>query len=225
MSRFRRRSVKVYRKLSDGPVLPSWVKVLPFVLGGIAFVLLSTQMFKSPAATMTDKERLDAEMQRIIATLDDPALSDALNPGSTTPPTTTGPTTPGSQPPTETTPPVEQPPTDPQGGAASKVSLQLRSGGAVDVAEDALRVARTATTALFTGRFDGVVLAPGATPPALPRTWADPYVGDPVVDSLTDGVISITFRVDPDRNGAAGVREITTNVEFVPGTGWAWLGV
>lgn len=234
MNRYiRRRSVKAYRSLSAGPVLPPWVKVIPFVGAGLLFLFVSMLLFREPSVEMVDGDILEADVARIISTIeaidagDLDSTIESTEPSSLSPPQT-GPVDP---PPIETDIDTVSPSPSPsptpniQEGVEPTITLQLRGGGAATVPEGALLLARTATLALFTGDFSQVPLAPSVETPLLPRTWSDPYVGDPVIDSLTDGVFSLTFRVDPDREGPSQVREITAHVAFEPNMGWVWLGV
>lgn len=211
--RLRKSSSKVYRRLQDGPVLPPWVRVVPYVLGSIIFVFVSLQLFREdpPPAFPEAQENFDAAVEQAGGLLSDPAAREVLDDfasGAT----------------------VLAPPPDAGGDftgldEAGPVLLQLESGGTVEIPASALAVARAATLALFTGRFEGVPAADGVAFPDIARTWADPYVGDPVVVSVGDGTISFAFRVDPDREGAEPTYKTASMVLFVPAQGWVWAGV
>lgn len=211
--RLRKSSTKVYRRLQDGPVLPPWVRVVPYVLGVLIFVFVSLQLFREdpPPAFPEAQENFDVAVDQAGGLLSDPAAREVLDDlasGST----------------------VLAPPPDAGGeftglDEAGPVLLQLESGGTVEIPASALAVARAATLALFTGRFEGVPAADGVAFPDIARTWADPYVGDPVVVSVGDGTISFAFRVDPDRKGAEPTYKTASMVLFVPGRGWVWAGV
>jgi hypothetical protein len=233
--RLRKSSVKVYRRLQDGPVLPQWVRVVPYALGLFAFIFISLQLFAKDGSTISDIERarLDSELSApsfgtLAPGLTTPtATTDQALPATTVPPATgsTGPvvssggsTTP---PPSTTSAPAPEQ-TQP---SQLSVSLPFKTGSVVQVPVDALDMARNATVARFTGNFEGVLLGPSVSVPLLPRTWKNPYVGDPIVNSVGDGVFVLRFRVDPDRDGVEPIREILTAVSYVPGQGWVWLGV
>lgn len=212
--RLRKSSTKVYRRLQDGPVLPPWVKVVPYVLAVIIFVFVSLQLFRedTPPAFPEAQENFDVAVEQAGGLLGDPSAREALDEfasGST----------------------VLAPPPDGTDGdftgldEAGPVLLQLESGGTVEISASALAVARAATLALFTGNFEGVPVADGVALPDIARTWADPYVGDPVVVSVGDGTISFAFRVDPDREGAEPTYKTASMVLFVPARGWVWAGV
>lgn len=219
MRKMRRSSVKVYRKLSDGPVLPQWVKFVPYVLGALVFFFVSTSMFDNDPTPLSDADRIKSQVDNFSAFLNDQASQTPIpNDETLLSPSPVVPTLPAPQ---VQEPIVPQPAPD----ASVKVSLPFRNGGSAEIENAALTVARAATVALFTGDFTQVRLAPGVQPPALPRTWSDPYVGDPVLEDIADGGVSVTFRVDPDRAGPSQLREITARVEFVPDMGWVWGGV
>lgn len=94
--------------------------------------------------------------------------------------------------------------------------------GTVAVPTDALWVARSAVTGLFTGTFDTVPTAEGTEPPPVQRSWPDPYVGDPEVLSAGSDAYTISFVVDPDRDGPANARLATADVIF-DGNQWVWV--
>lgn len=211
--RLRRSSNKFYRQLQDGPVLPPWVKAVPYVLAALIFVFVSLQLFSNdqPTTSREAQEFFDADVSELGNILADPSTREMLDQavsGSTVlavPPN-----------------PVE----DYSGlDEAGPVLLQLESGGTVEISASALAVARAATLALFTGVFDNVPTADGVVLPDITKTWADPYIGDPVVVSVGDGTISIAFRVDPDRKGPEPTYKTSSMVLFVPARGWVWAGV
>lgn len=206
-------------------MLPPWVKVLPYLLGFVMFILVSTQFLGDNSFSVSDetRARLEADQAQVIAGLGDVAdlvegAAQGTTPTTLVSPTETAPTPASDSNTASTTPPATL-------SGEPTVTLQFKNGGTAPVPESALAAARSATVALFTGVFDGVALGQGVKPPVLERTWKDPYVGDPVLAAVGDGVFSVVFRVDPDRSGPATLREITTSVELVPGRGWAWLGV
>lgn len=217
MRKMRRSSVKVYRKLSDGPVLPQWVKVVPYALGALMFIFVSTSMFEKKTPQLTDADRINAQVDNFASRLNDQTLQ--------SPPVDAGlaPPAPVSTPTETSVSPSTAPPQNPT--SSVKVSLPYRNGGSTEVDEAALATARAATVALFTGNFSSLSMVPGVQPPSLPRTWNDPYVGDPTLIEISDATLAIGFRVDPDRDGPSPLREIVSRVEFVPGVGWAWGGV
>jgi hypothetical protein len=223
----RRKSLKAYRSLQSGPMLPPWVKILPYVLGVIVFVMLSMQLFTQPKTTISDVNRqvLDAARLDMQSALNDISTTSSATTPTQAPPTnsaTSDPTTPvDSQTPTTS-------PTDvPQTGLPEieMVIMQTSSGAALEVPSGSLQAAREATVALFTGDFSKVSFASGVAAPSLPRTWKNPYVGDPIIDSVGDGVFVFVFKVDPDRDGPAPLREIVSSVELGDNAVWVWLGV
>jgi hypothetical protein len=126
--------------------------------------------------------------------------------------------------PVETTAPVETVPTETV-PVDTRVLVPLPGpGGTVNVDQQALDVARAATVALFTGDFSTVAISPGVEPPTLTRTYPDPLVSEPTVRNVGDENITITFTVDPDGTGPAGLRLINTTVTAGVG-GWSWAGI
>jgi hypothetical protein len=211
--RLRRSSNKVYRRLQDGPVLPPWVKVVPYVLGVLILVFVSLQLFgeDQPPASPEAQENFDSEVEYVGDLLADPSFREVLDEVAS-----------GS---TVFAPPPDAEETFSGLDEAGPVLLQLESGGTVEISASALAVARAATLALFTGNFDGIPVADGVVFPDIARTWPDPYIGDPVVVSVGDGTISFSFRVDPDREGAEPTYKTASMVLFVPARGWVWAGV
>lgn len=237
--RLRKSSTKVYRRLQDGPVLPPWVRAVPYLLGLIVFVFVSLQLFAENESSISSIEqaRLDSELARsggLVVTAPSAETSqsslDQASPdqaSATTAPTDpTAPIISGSStdtPIAETETAETIPTTTPE--SELSVGIPTKTGLVVQVPSEALAMARTATVARFTGDFEAVELGSAVSIPWLPRTWTDPYVGDPVVSSVGDGVFILAFRVDPDRSGVEPLREILTAVSYVPGQGWVWLGV
>jgi hypothetical protein len=211
--RIRRSSNKVYRRLQDGPVLPPWVKVVPYVLGVIIFVFVSLQLFREdpPPAFPEAQDNFDAAVDVAGDLFADPSSRELLDDVAS-----------GS---TVLAAPPDAEETFSGLDEAGPVLLQLESGGTVEISASALAVARAATLALFTGNFDGIPAADGVTFPDIARTWPDPYIGDPVVVSVGDGTISFSFRVDPDREGVEPTYKTASMVLFVPARGWVWAGV
>lgn len=231
--RLRKSSTKVYRRLQDGPVLPPWVRFVPYALGLMVFVFVSFQLFADKDTTISDLERsrLDSELSRTGGIILDPATPTSVqqqtqptSPVDPSNPAPTGPILSGSDPATPPSTQTPLPTADSTTATDLTVGLTTKTGLVVQVPADALSMARAATLARFTGDFEAVQLGSSVSVPWLPRTWPDPYVGDPVVSSVGDGVFVLAFRVDPDRSGVEPLREILTAVSYVPGQGWVWLG-
>jgi hypothetical protein len=232
MGKLRRSGFKTFHRVAEGPVLPTWVKVLPVVIGVVLFFLVSSALFADRSVEVRDTDLTASEVDRIASGLDSEELRqiyEAVTTGTIASSGGSVPTDPQVPPSSDVPSNTEVPPaTDvPPTGPATEVRVQLldRVGNPVSVPEGALKVARSAVSALFTGEFGAVPLAPGVSPPALPRLWPDPYVGEPVVDSVGDGAFAVAFVVDPDRDGPALPREIVASVENVAPSGWVWLGV
>lgn len=234
MGKVRRYGIKTARHVAAGPVLPTWVKALPIILGAIMFLLVSSALFTDRSVVTRDQDATSLEIGRIARDANSQEVR-ALYEWATTgtaPAAASSDATAASAP---SSAPQESEPTTPDSlvdnpvgtsaPAAGTVPLLDRAGVVIAVDTNALAAARSATEALFTGRFETVTLASGVQLPTLPRVWDDPYVGEPSVASVGDGVVSIAFVVDPDRDGPAQPREIVTSVESTTPTTWAWLGV
>jgi hypothetical protein len=232
MGKVRRRSLKTFRSLSEGPTLPPWVKLVPFVVAAFLFFTVSAKLFSKPAELVNDMPP-GSGVESIISNLDDPGLQEifAAASGSSVPLGTQSsiPAPAGSDQPVDSSlPPLNPTETSVQDQAELDGTTKLEfsgNGSAIPVPNQALEVARAACVGLFTGSFTSVPLAPGVAIPSLPRTWPNPSVSDPRVESVGDGVFEFSFRVDPDRNGPATLREIRVSIEYIPGSQWVWSGV
>lgn len=213
MSRLTDNAEKRFRSLARKPDTPEWYPAVGVVVG-VAFFFFMAWQFISPGGSAPEAATPTNPMD-VPATIA-PSPTDVTAPTATTvadaetPPTTVEVTT-------EPTAPSVEP--------AETVMLADWSGGSTGVDRGALDAARAATVALFTGDFSAVALAEGVTAPALPRTWPTPQVDTPTLRSMGDGVLEISFAVDPDGAGPETIRRIDTAVTRTPDGAWAWLGV
>lgn len=210
--RLRRSSTKVYRRLQDGPVLPPWVRVLPFVLGFLIFGFVSLEIFREDDLVVDQQvqDEFNVILENDVAKISDPEIQarlDAAVSGVSVP--TAPPDEPGSF-------EAEQ--------VSGSVTLPVESGGVSEVPAAALAVARTSVMALFTGNFNEVPIATGVAIPDVARTWEDPSVGDPMIVSFGESTIRLSFQVDPDRDGPESVYKTSVVVLFTPDLGWVWAG-
>ena len=210
--RLRRSSTKVYRRLQDGPVLPPWVRVLPFVLGFLIFGFVSLEIFREDDLVVDQQvqDEFNVILENDVAKISDPEIQarlDAATSGVSVP--TAPPDEPGSF-------EAEQ--------VSGSVTLPVESGGVSEVPAAALAVARASVMALFTGNFNEVPIATGVAIPDVARTWEDPSVGDPMIVAFGESTIRLSFQVDPDRDGPESVYKTSVVVLFTPDLGWVWAG-
>lgn len=139
---------------------------------------------------------------------------------------TAGPTAGQSADPLPAEPSAPAQPSGEGSAAAGTVSLPTPSGDLVQVPQQAVAVAAKAATALFTGNFTGVPLAPGQVPPTVSSPWPKAAAGTPRSVTLTPGdstLLSLVVPVDPDAGtGAEAPRDVSVTLRSLDGV-WVYL--
>jgi hypothetical protein len=218
MTTLKREGAQRLAKIARRPDLPPWWQPLSYVLlAGFAFYLGVVALSAPDPTPIAPELRALLSQDGGVASPSPfvPSPADPAGPPTSDLPTPDLPTS--DVVPGDVTAPVQPAP------AVGDIVVATVQGDSLAVPAAAYDTARAAALALFTGVFDQVPTAAGATlPSGLPR-YPDPVVGTTVLElAETDRLVFSTL-IDPDGAGPEATRPVTVSVVSERGS-WRFAG-